>query len=173
MDLNQASEFAPETSPPAVLWPARTQLGPERFIFGNEVVEAHRLARRSDDGRDCRRMLPAEPVDEQAFEISERHSTVDGATCGEGHDERVGPAGKSFGPLGCAFDSRHALLEAGDATGFGATGLRRRRRLLWRRVHHDRLRSQDRLRFCRSGDTDEARRAWIVSETPGGRARAD
>ena len=60
MDFDQAAELAPEIGPPAVLRTAAAKIGPERFIFGDEVVEPDRLVRSGDDRRDGLLMLLAE-----------------------------------------------------------------------------------------------------------------
>ena len=51
VDLDQRAELALEIGPPAVLRPAAAEVGPERLIFGDQVVEPDRLMRRGDDRR--------------------------------------------------------------------------------------------------------------------------
>ena len=78
-------------------------------------------------------MLRAEALDEQVLEIAERNAAIDRPPRGEGDDQRVGAAGRAFGPLRCILDPFDARLQFREASVVGrrCRGWGRRRSWRW------------------------------------------
>ena len=126
VDLDQRAELAPEAGHQLSCGPPRRSSGPSVVIFGDQVVEPDRLARRGDDRRHRRVVLRAEAVDQQGLEIAERDAAIDRPPRGEGDDQRVGAPGRAFRPLRVAFSTRprrassSAIRAASAGVGAGA-----------------------------------------------------
>ena len=94
--------------------PAAAQLGPERLIFGDQLVEPDRVARRGDDRRHRALVSRAEAVDQQRLEIAERDPAIDRPARREGDQQGVGAPGRAFGPLRRVLDPGQPRFELRD-----------------------------------------------------------
>jgi hypothetical protein len=166
-DVDQRAELALDVRPNIVVGPAAAQLGAELLVIGDQFVEADRRAGRGDDRRHGARVARPEPVDEQGFEIAERHAAVDRPARGEGDDQRIGPPGRTDRLARRILDPRQARLQFGDPRRRGRiAGVRRhqRGRQPLRRADHRRRRRRD---------AEQMRGAVVAGEHPGRRRRAD